>query len=61
MRGAMGEHGAYTVPLLGLGLRGPNRGHGREMWLIIGAMALITPIGLIAFRRFLQTDQVRSS
>jgi hypothetical protein len=33
----------------------------REMWLIIGAMALITPIGLIAFRRFLQTGQARSN
>ncbi|MGQ0591790.1 MAG: MFS transporter [Gammaproteobacteria bacterium] len=31
----------------------------REMWLIIGAMALITPIGLIAFRRFLETGQAR--
>jgi hypothetical protein len=26
------------------------------MWLIIGAMALITPIGLITFRRFLATE-----
>jgi hypothetical protein len=30
------------------------------MWLIIGAMALITPIGLITFRRFLETSQARS-
>jgi hypothetical protein len=27
----------------------------RETWLIIGAMALITPIGLITFRRFLSS------
>ena len=27
----------------------------RKMWLIIGAMALITPIGLITFRRFLSS------
>ncbi len=32
----------------------------REMWLIIGAMAMITPIGLVTFRRFLQTGQARS-
>jgi MFS family permease len=32
----------------------------REMWLIIGAMGLITPIGLVTFRRFLETSQARS-
>ena len=32
---------------------GPH--HCRKMWLIIGAMALITPIGLITFRRFLSS------